>query len=88
MVSLKISISIRQFTELRTKIKLESDCPENALPFENLLIEALPSEAEGTDLRLHFINGSHRFDPKSEILIPSKKSWWKKFFQCLIPNGY
>jgi hypothetical protein len=56
MLSLKISLSNNQLTELRAKIKLESDSPENALPFESLIIEASPCKAENNEIQLRITN--------------------------------
>jgi hypothetical protein len=81
MVSLKISLSIHQLTELRAKIKLESDSPENSLPFENLLIEALPSKTESADIHLRITNTNivqnELIDPPSTPC-PTKRTWWQK----------
>ncbi len=78
MISLKISISVQGAAEVRTKIKLESDSPEKTLPFENLLVEAIPSETEGTDFRLHFTNLNHH-EQKEIQPSASFKNWWKRF---------
>lgn len=78
MISLKISISVQGAAEVRTKIKLESDSPDKTLPFENLLVETIPSETEGTDFRLHFTN-LNRHEPKEIKSSASFKNWWKRF---------
>jgi hypothetical protein len=85
MISLKISISVQGMAELKTKIKLESDSPEKGLPFENLMIEALPSETEGTDLRLHFTNFNDNETKQTNPSAFLKKSWWQRFLTYYFP---
>jgi len=80
MVSLKISLAVHQLTDLRAKIKLESDSPENTLPFENLLIEALPSKTESTDIHLQITNTAiveNELNPPPTSC-PTKRTWWQK----------
>ena len=79
MFSLKISLSNNQLTELRAKIKLESDNSENALPFENLLIEASPSKAENGEIQLKITNnGIKENKPLDPIPRSTKMHWWRR----------
>jgi hypothetical protein len=81
MVSLKIFIAIHEYSNIRTKIKLESDSPEGILPFENLTVETVPSETTCTKFRLHFGNtNSEESKPLDSCRAssPDKKSWWQK----------
>lgn len=92
MISLKISISVHPMAELKTKIKLESDSPEKGLPFENLVVEALPTTMDSTDLRLQFINAhmhdfSYDQNKPIEPLASPKKSWWKRFLAYYFPTN-
>jgi hypothetical protein len=81
MVSLKIFIVIHEYSNIRTKIKLESDSPEGILPFENVTVETVPSEAACTKFRLHF--GKTAFEERKPPISccansPGKKPWWQR----------
>jgi hypothetical protein len=84
MISLKVSIAVHQPLELKAKLKVETDTLENTLPFDNLVIEALPSDTEAADLRLRIINAKTQTENTNiktslKSLTP-KKSWWQKIW--------
>jgi hypothetical protein len=85
MLSLKISLSNNQLTELRAKIKLESDSPENALPFESLIIEASPCKAENNEIQLRITNnGIMGNKPLGPVPVPgpTKIHWGRRFLNA------
>jgi hypothetical protein len=84
MIALKICLSVNQALELKAKVKLESSSPENNLPFDKLVIEALPSTAENPELQLQITNSgqasiknaaSGKFFSNTGGL---KKAWWQR----------
>jgi hypothetical protein len=84
MISLKVSIAVNQPLDLKAKLKVETDTTENALPFENLVIEAVPSDSETPDLRFRIINVKTQTE-KTELKppltsFPTKKSWWQRIW--------
>ena len=84
MISLKVSIAVNQPIELKAKLKVNTDTTEDTLPFENLVIEALPANVETPVLRLRIINTSRTptdTDSKaSPNNIPVKIPWWQRIW--------
>lgn len=85
MISLKVSLTVNQPMELKAKLKVDTDTTEDSLPFENLIIEALPANAETPDLRLRIINtGKTQLtgteSKKPPELSPVKMPWWQRIW--------
>ena len=85
MISLKVSIAVNQPMEFKAKLKVNTDTTEDTLPFENLVIEALPSNTETPYLRLRIINTSKTQMPDtvtetSPDFCPLKIPWWQRIW--------
>jgi hypothetical protein len=85
MISFKVSVAINHTLELKAKVKVDTDTNENCLPFEDLVIETMPTNAETPEIRLRIINNTQK--PNNSIESQSapasaitKKSWWKRWF--------
>ena len=90
MIALKISLSVNQATELKAKVKIESSSLENTLPFENLVIETLPSTTENSDIQLRISNINMATIENAATHASSnagcyKKPWWQRLFRPLFP---
>jgi hypothetical protein len=85
MISLKVSLAVNQPMELKAKLKINTDTTEDSLPFENLVIEALPANAEMPPLRLRIINTSKTQITNTDSKTPPdnrpiKIHWWQRMW--------
>lgn len=89
MISFKVSVAIKQPVEMKAKLKVDTDSLETVLPFDELIVEAIPANMEDANFQIRITNATKipsRENSLSESVTlkkpfhPKQKHWWQRFW--------